>query len=512
MAKSSKWQTSANLIANIISFVSALFISFYTTPYITKHVGMEAYGLIGLAQNFTSYITIITTALNSMASRFIIIELHKDNTEEANRYFSSALTANTICALLVMLFTLFFVPNLDGFLNISNNLLEDAKVTFALTFLSFSLTLSTSVFGVVYYAKNRLDLGAWRSVESNVLRALLLVGTFTFIGIKIQYTVTVTLISSAYVILFSIYNTKKMLPEIKVSFKYAQWKKIWTMVTSGIWNSISKLSQILLNGLDLLITNLFIGGTVLGCVSVTKTFVNLIISLVATISDIFLPKFLKAYAKDKESLNIEFLSSTKLLGFCSCIIISVFLVYCETFYNLWLPAEDTVLMRNLTYISLVSIFVSGPVYSMFSIYTVINKVRPMAVASLVMSAMSTATVFVLLKFTELGVYAIVGVSTIYGAVKNLTYNMFCLRKYAGIDLKKSYGIIVKNILIVLICMVANMYIKSFATITSLITMAMYIIVSVIVSAIIFFLLGISYQDKKALLRFAKAKIKSGGNK
>lgn len=399
MSKNTKWQLSANLIANIVSFVSALFISFYTTPYITKFVGMEAYGLIGLAHNFTNYITIITAALNSMASRFIIIELHKNNNEEANRYFNSALMANTLCAVIIMLLTAFLIPNLNLVINVSEHLLPDAKATFALSFLSFAITLATSVFSVVYYAKNRLDLGAWRTVESNILRAILLVVTFMFIGVKIQYTVVVTLISSCYVILFSLYYTKKLLPEIKVSFKYSQWKKTWAMVKAGIWNSISKLSNILLNGLDLLITNLFIGGAVLGCVSVTKTFVNLIISLIATISDVFLPKFLKAFAKDKKELNIEFLNSTKLLGFCSCVIISVFLVYCESFYTLWLPGEDAVLMRNLTYISLASIFVSGPVYSMFSVYTVINKVRPQAVASLIMSILSTATVFILLKIS-----------------------------------------------------------------------------------------------------------------
>lgn len=508
MTKNDKWQLSANLIANIVSFSSALFISFYTTPFITKHVGMEAYGLIGLAQNFTNYITIITAALNSMASRFIVIELHKNNTEEANKYFNSALMANTLCAVIIMLFTIIFIPNLNYFINVSENLVSDAKVTFLLSFLSFSLSLATSVFGVVYYAKNRLDLGAWRTVESNILRSILLILTFVFIGVKIQYTVLVTLFSACYLIIFSIYFTKKLMPEISVSPKNFEWHKVWIMVKSGIWNSLGKLSHILLNGLDLLITNLFIGGAILGCVSVTKTFVNLIISLIATISDVFLPKFLKAYAKDKKTLTTEFLNSTNLLGFCSCVIISVFMVYCETFYTLWLPGEDAVLMRNLTYVSLSAIFISGPVYSMFSIYTVINKVRPQAISNLIVGILSTATVFILLKYTNLGVYAIVGVSSIYSAVKNLTYNMFYLKKYAGIDLKKSYYIILKNIFILLISIGINTYIKSFTTISSLWIMIFYILLAIIVSTIIFVILGINNQNKKQLFKNIVLKIKS----
>ena len=76
-----------NMIANTTSFVLSLVISFLLTPYITSRVGVEAYGLIGLANSFVSYIQVFTMALNSMASRFIIIEIHKNRMGKASVCF-----------------------------------------------------------------------------------------------------------------------------------------------------------------------------------------------------------------------------------------------------------------------------------------------------------------------------------------------------------------------------------------------------------------------------------------
>ena len=69
-------QLAINMIANIISFMVNIGINFLFTPYLINTVGKEAYSFFPLANNFISYTSIITVALNSMASRFITINIH----------------------------------------------------------------------------------------------------------------------------------------------------------------------------------------------------------------------------------------------------------------------------------------------------------------------------------------------------------------------------------------------------------------------------------------------------
>ncbi len=497
--------TSLNIAANLFSMAATFFISFFLTPYLTKHVGMEAYGLVGLANNFTSYLTIATSALNSMASRFIIIELHKKNTDEANAYFNSVLIANSIFAVLTVIGGVILSINISHVINVSDGLIYDASITFLLVFINFAVSLVFSTFNVVYYYKNKLYIGASNTILSEALRIIIIVLIFKFIGIKIQYTVLAPIASMLYANIFTFSYSRKNIPELKLSLKFFNLKKVLRIITSGIWNSISKLSQILLNGLDLIIINLFINGTVMGIVSLGKQFSSILISIISSVSDTFLPKFLKAYAKGEKALHEEFFKSTKILGYFSCILLSLFIIYSKDFFSLWVPEQDPVFLTRIAILSLLSIIISGPVYSMFSIYTVIDKVKPQALATLIMSVLSTATVFVLLKFTNLGVYAIVCTSTVYGVIKNLTYNMYCLKKYVHLNIKKCYFIIIKNLIIMIILIFINTMLKNFFVLNSFPRLIIAGISSFVLCNLIYFIIAINTNDKKAILSFIKTK-------
>ena len=67
MSKSSGKQMSINIIASIVSFAVTIGINFFLTPYLVEELGSDAYGFIGLANNFVQYGTIITMALNSIS-------------------------------------------------------------------------------------------------------------------------------------------------------------------------------------------------------------------------------------------------------------------------------------------------------------------------------------------------------------------------------------------------------------------------------------------------------------
>ena len=80
MAKLGDNQKSAlNITACIVLVAINTCINFFLSPFIVKHLGVEANGYITLANNFVSYFGLIITALNSMAGRFILIEIRHDN-------------------------------------------------------------------------------------------------------------------------------------------------------------------------------------------------------------------------------------------------------------------------------------------------------------------------------------------------------------------------------------------------------------------------------------------------
>ena len=60
-----------------VAYVVNYGITLLLTPYITNRIGTDAYGFVTLAKQFAQYATIITTALNVYAARYIGISFHK---------------------------------------------------------------------------------------------------------------------------------------------------------------------------------------------------------------------------------------------------------------------------------------------------------------------------------------------------------------------------------------------------------------------------------------------------
>ena len=78
-----------NLIASIVSMVIQFLQSLWITSYIQRIMGVEAYGYISVIVNIVNMAGIITVALTSVCSRYMVIELETKNKENINRLFNT---------------------------------------------------------------------------------------------------------------------------------------------------------------------------------------------------------------------------------------------------------------------------------------------------------------------------------------------------------------------------------------------------------------------------------------
>ena len=115
---------------------------------------------------------------------------------------------------------------LDKLVNISPALVPDVKLLFALTFLNFMVTIISTTFSTATFAANRLDLQAFRSIESQILRSVILIVTFFFLPIHVSYMSAASLAATIYLLFTYIHYTKKLMPQIEVSRKHFSIKKV----------------------------------------------------------------------------------------------------------------------------------------------------------------------------------------------------------------------------------------------------------------------------------------------
>jgi len=75
---------------NLVVFVGAV-IGIWQTPYLIRHLGENVYGMIPFVTSFIAYLNLVTMSIVNTVSRYVSIHLDRDEIEESNVYFNSAL-------------------------------------------------------------------------------------------------------------------------------------------------------------------------------------------------------------------------------------------------------------------------------------------------------------------------------------------------------------------------------------------------------------------------------------
>ena len=176
-----------NAIFNLLQFFINFSISFFFTPYIIRTIGKEAYSFFPIVNNFIGYSSVVTTAVGSMAARFITLRIYKNDYEGATYYFNSVLVANWILSIFFTFVSVLCVVYLPYILTIPLNLISEIRLLFSFACASMILGLATGILGTGTFVKNRLDASASRTVISNILRVVCILLFFALFKPSIVY-------------------------------------------------------------------------------------------------------------------------------------------------------------------------------------------------------------------------------------------------------------------------------------------------------------------------------------
>lgn len=466
-----KKRLTINLIANIISYSSSILISFILTPYLIKTLGKEVYGFYPIANNFVNYMSIITIALNSMASRFITIEIVKKNYEKANKYFSSIFFANIILSEFLFILMSTLVIFLDKILVISLNLVVSIKILFSLIFLAMLINITTSVFGVAVFAKDRIDLRSGAEIVKAVLRITLFVILFSLFTPNIIYVGVVAIILEIVAFIINYKFTKKLLPNIHIKRKYFDINSIKQVLFSGIWNSINQLGGNLLYGMDLVIGNMFLGESASGELSIVHTVPNFVNGVISMLTGVFMPRITQKYALgDKEGLIEEVKLSQKIMGLITNVPICVFIILGSEFFDLWVPGNDSSKLQILSIMTIAHLILVGVVWPISNLNIVMNRVKKPSLLMIGNGILNIISMIALLTYSKIGIYAIplttMFISFIWFGIFIPTYP--CKK----LEIKKTtfYPAVIKTLISVPIIIAVGFFVKGFFTINSWISL------------------------------------------
>lgn len=489
-----------------ISFVGSYLINFFLTRFVTKNVGTDAYGFISLANTFAQYAMILTTALNSFATRFIALAYHKDDFETSNHYFNSVLFGDIFLGGVLIIFSIIFTLFMDKILNVSHFLSFDVHVLFILAFINISVNLSSTVFQSAAIIKNELEVVSVVKTVSKVLEGGILLLLFTNLKPHIYYVGIGFLTTSNIIAITNLIIKDKYAKELKVNFSYFRMKYIKKLVINGIWNSFNSLGNTLNSGLDLLISNTMLSSVAMGQASIVKSLNTIFSSIYQMVSQPFEPVFLKDYSMNDKSFLIKDLQfSMKISGALSNLFFAGFVAFGLEYYKLWVPHENVRLLYNLTIIAIATCILDGAMYPLYYIYTLTLKMKLPCIITILGGIVNVVGMFILIKFTDLGIYSVflttAFVMIIINGITNPIYMSYCL----NLSIKTFYSVLIKHIFSCLIQTIVFLIITKQLHIYNWITLIFWAIICGVIGIIIHFIVVTNKDEKLKILNFIISK-------
>lgn len=429
-------RTIVNIACSVLVLATNMAINLVLSPVIVATLGAEANGFVTLANNCVTYAQLLTTALGSMAARFITIEYARGDYEKANLYYNSIFWGNLVLALVLVVPAAACIVWLELVFDVPQDILRDVKLLFAFVFANFLVTTALPKFECGPYAVNRLDRSYIPQAVGMIARCVTVFSLFALLVPHVWYVGLAASVMTAITLVANAANTRALTPQLRIGLRKGRrrfsLRALRELFLSGIWNSIQSVGTMLLSGLDILVTNVLLGATAMGAMSLSKTLPTLMQQLSSSICNALAPELIIDWAhRDMDGLlkNID-----RAMALTSCIMtvpLAGIMVFGDRFYGLWVPSEDARLLWALTTLSVLGyVFMSG-VQILYNVFTTVNKVRANAIAVLLSGVVSIVVTIALVEATPLGIYAVAGVSTCVNIVRNLAFTVPVTAKYLG---------------------------------------------------------------------------------
>lgn len=504
-------KTIINLICSISVLITNVIISFFLSPYIVKHIGVEANGFVTLANNFVTYANLIVTALNSMAARFITVEYVKKNYKKANLYYNSVFWGNLIVVAVLLLPATYFIVHLENMIDVSSNLIWDVKILFSFIFFNFFITTGAPNWECGTYISNRLDRQYIPNMIVAIFRCIFLFLIFAICVPHVWYVGLSASIVTVIMLAVNGYNTHKLTPELKVKIRQERecsWKVIKELVGAGIWNSISSVGNILLSGLDLIICNVMLGATQMGILSLSKLLPNYMQQLSGAIQGAFAPELTINYATgNKEAVLSDISRAMKITSIIVTVPIMVIIIMGDKFFALWVPTQDAKLLQILSILSILGYMFTSGTQILYNVFTTVNKVKTNSVAMLLSGMISTVITLFLINFTDKGIYAVAGVSTFVNLIRNMTFTVPATAKYLGFKWYQFFPQVGMTVFSSILLVVLGYLIKPYLLAESWIQFFLAVIILGIMGIIVNMVLILNKNERTYLFEIVMSKIK-----
>lgn len=504
-------QFGVNTISSILVFVFNLAIGLWFTPFLINNLGIASYGLIPLANTITSYLSLITLSINGAVGRFLAIDIQKNDYEEANKTFNTALVSLLFIAVVILPISIVFVLFVPKLFDVPIGQEQSSVYLFLFIVLAFFVTQVDTCFSVASWAKSRFDLRNIVLISSQLAKLIIVIVLFWLIKPEITYVGISIFLAAIINLLGDVILWRILTPSLHVSLINFDRTRVRVLFGMGGWMIMNQIGTILFINIDLVVSNIVLGATAAGEYGSILVFSTLTRSLAHTLSSVFYPTIVSKYAhNDMESVTKLSNQAVHLLGYVIGLLAGLICGFGKPFLSLWLGPEFADL-NILLFLLIIPLPINLSVQPLFGIQMAMNKVKAPGIVTVVMGLGNLILALVFTLAFGWGYYGIAIAGALVLTLKNSIFTPL-------------YGAYIQNIpwftyiksmvpgLILSVAVFALAYITS--SLVDLNSWLKLILVSStfgLIGVLLIIFRGLRKEDKQLLLSFIPISILQRGN-
>jgi membrane protein EpsK len=402
--------TGTNALANL-----------WLTSFLIGHLGIAVYGMVPLVASLTAMFAVLTTALDTALSRFLVLEVQRGDDHAANEVFNTALFGLTGIILALTPLVIGLVLAFPRLFNTPAGSEQDARVLFALVALASFATVLGSSFSVspfIYSQFVRINLV---NLLALALRIGFIAAAFTWFAPRLWYTGAGALLGALICLLGFVLLWRRYTPALHIRRADCTRARMRPLLSMGGWTVVNTLGVMLLSRVDLIVVNAFFGPAMTGGYGSVVQLALLMEYMVTAAGTVIRPIILIKYAQqDFGGLQRIAGQGIKLLGLALALPVGLLCGFSEPLLAAWLGPE----YRYLGILLILLMFhqsVNLAMRPLLFVQTAYNRVKWPGIATLLSGVGSLALAIALVQWAGWGVAGVaIGVAATWTA-KNVIY-------------------------------------------------------------------------------------------
>ncbi len=431
-----------NLVANVGQLGLSMIVGAWYVPFLVRHLGPAAYGLIPLTSTITSYMALITASLNAAVGMYLTIALEREDHHEANLIFNVSLCTNAVLSILLLMPASVIVVQAAHILRVPAGYETATRWLFAGTLSAFLLNQIRTPFGVSFFCRNRLDLENLVIIAETLTRVGMVVCLFLLVAPRVEYVGAAILAGTVVSAAGTVGMWKKLTPTLHIRLKHFDWTLLKRMGRTGGWEVVSRAGAMLYLSIDLIVANRMFGAEQGGYYAAVLQLPALLRTFCYAAGGIFTPTMVHIYARGDIDGLVDYLNrSIKFLGLLLALPIGLMCGFSEPLLRIWLGPTFSSLATLLLLMS-IHLCINLAMFPLYALPLATNRVKAPGLATLAIGVGNLILALCLTGVFTWGLYGLAAAGAIMLTVRHLLITPL----YAAHILNRSYSTFYRQLL------------------------------------------------------------------